>query len=296
FAFAFLTTLCRFAGGAVTTRPRRPDWVDIGPMDGSGRRETRRRRTGALRADPDGGGKGATRAPRRDELHVDRAAARIADAHLGNCHRDQLIAIGLSPRAIENWVERGRLHRQFRSVYALGHRALPPFSREMAAVMACRSDSFLSHDPAGHVWGFRPAPADGLIDVTVVGRHVRGSAGIRVHYSRELMDRDRRRHEGIPITSPARTLIDIAPSLDDRELELALHEAIATRTVTMGQVRAALSAYPRRRGTARLAQLVRAGGPLTVTHKGSEEQLYRALRAARLPRPLTNHRIGRFQA
>jgi very-short-patch-repair endonuclease len=229
-------------------------------------------------------------------LHVDRAAARIASAQLGNITRGQLLAIGVGIRAIDNWLARGRLIVQFRSVYALGHRSLPPLSREMAAVLACGKNALLSHASAAYVSGFRPQPRDAVVHVTVIGRHVRSRPGIRVHQVSRLQSRDCRTKHRIPITSPARTLIDIAPGLDDRELELAVHEAIATHKVSTNQLKAALLAYPRRRGTARLSRLANVGGPLTLTQAGSEEKLYRSLRKSGLPVPLTHHDVAGFEA
>jgi hypothetical protein len=166
----------------------------------------------------------------------------------------------------------------------------------MAAVLTCGENALLSYASAAHVWGFRPPPRDGVVHVSIVGRHVRSRPGIRAHHVSRLQCRDCRTKHRIPITSPARTLIDIASGLDDRELELAVHEAIATRTVTINQVKAALSAYPHDRGTGRLSRVVNAGGPLTVTQRGSEEKLYRSLRKAGLPAPLTHHDVGGFEA
>ncbi len=229
-------------------------------------------------------------------MHVDGVLARVAARQLGNLTRSQLVEAGVSVDAIDHWVRRGRLHSQFRGVYALGHVALPPFSREMAAVLACGDEALLSHASAAYVWGFRPPPADHVVDVTVTSGHVRRRPGIRVHLATALRTAHRTKKRGIPITSPARTLIDIAPELDARELELALHEMLATRLVSMTQVKAALEAYPRRRGTARLVGLVAHRGPTTLTHRGAEEKLFRLIRKSDLPRPLTNHRIGRFEA
>jgi very-short-patch-repair endonuclease len=106
-----------------------------------------------------------------------------------------------------------------------------------------------------------------------------------------------RRHD-IPITSPARTVLDLASSLRDaRQLELALHEAIALRLVTVPQIRAVLDRYPRRRGNARLVELARSPhAGRRVPDSGGGERLLRHLRRSGLPEPLLDFPIGRWRA
>jgi very-short-patch-repair endonuclease len=161
----------------------------------------------------------------------------------------------------------------------------------MAAVLACGPRALLSHASAAHLWGVRPPGPDQIVDVTVVGRQVRQRPGIRVHRVAELSRQDIRRRNGIPVTSPARTLVDVSSTLDERELEIAVHEALVSNLLTLGQLRAALDRYPRRRGCARLVEFARAN-PTSVTRSGGEEELHRLLRKSGLPQPHTNARIG----
>jgi very-short-patch-repair endonuclease len=260
----------------------------------AGKGANRRGDGGDVHVGSDGDDERASRRRRRAEMPVDHAVSRLASTQLGNVHRDQLLVAGVGPRAIDNWIARGRLIWRFRSVYALAHRSLPPFSLEMAAVLACGQGALLSSESAGYLWGLRPAPKSGLVDVTVVARHIRRQQGIRLHHVADLQASDITIKGGIPITSPARTLIDMAHDLDGRELELALHEGIATRLFTINRVKQALVAYPRRRGTALLAELVNSGGPSTITKPGGEEKLFQMLRRAGLVLPHTNAPIGRW--
>src|SRR5690348_13192297 len=91
--------------------------------------------------------------------------------------------------------------------------ALPLLAAELAAILACGDGALLSHHSATGVWSVRPFP-DGDVDVTVVGKETgRRRRGIRVHRTSQLQPREIVRHQGIPITSPARTLLDIAPEV-----------------------------------------------------------------------------------
>ena len=214
-----------------------------------------------------------------------------AERQLGNISRRQLRAAGLSQTAVDHWVRRGRLDLRHRGVYTLAGRALPLFSAEMAAVLAYGFNVVLSHASAAYVWGIRPEPA--CAEVSVIGRHTRNRPGIHVHRVDALAKRDIRRRHNIPLTSPARTLIDVAPSLGDRELELALHEALALNLLTLSRLRATLNDYPRRRGCAHLEELAwQSNGALT--RSGGEEALFGLIRRARLPQPLTNARVGHW--
>ncbi len=161
----------------------------------------------------------------------------------------------------------------------------------MAALLAYLPNALISHASAAHVWGIRPDP--GCAEVTIIGRHTRSRPGIRAHRVDSLASRDVRRHHNIPLTSPARTLIDVAPALDDRELELALHEAVALKLLSVSRLRAALDDYPRRRGSARLAELARQSTS-TATRSGGEETLFGLIRRSRMPQPQTNARIGQW--
>ena len=112
--------------------------------------------------------------------------------------------------------------------------------------------------------------------------------GIRVHRASGLDPRDIRRYQGIPITSPARALLDIAPDLSDRELERALDEALVRRLLSHAAINAVLNAYPNRRGVARLRALADPGRPTTETRSDGEEALLALIRRANLPAPEVN--------
>src|SRR5690348_11808271 len=152
----------------------------------------------------------------------DRRIGQIAAKQKSLITRDQLLALGVGRDMIDRALVRGRLHSRHRSIYSMVPFAvLPPLAIELAAVLACGDAALLSHHSAAAVWGFR-ASFNGDVHVTVVGGDCgRTRAGIHVHRVNELDPRDVRRYQNIPITSPARALLEIAPDLTDRQLERA---------------------------------------------------------------------------
>jgi hypothetical protein len=136
--------------------------------------------------------------------------------------RAQLLRLGLSKDAIHRRVRAGQLIRVYEGVYAVGYVREDAVARAMAAVLACGPGAVLSHHSAAALWGFRRWHA-GCIHVIAPGRHHR--RGIRAHRC-ALNPREVRRHLGIPVTSPARTLLDIRRGLSERQLIRAINDAL----------------------------------------------------------------------
>ncbi len=132
--------------------------------------------------------------------------------------------------------------------------------------------------------------------MTVVGRNCKSREGIRVHRVASLDQPDRGSKNGIPVTSPARSLLDYAASAMPAELERTVTEAYALKLVTEGQIRDAITRAPGRAGVGALrAELRRKGGP-RWTRSMAEAKLLALLRQAGLPEPLTNARAAGFEA
>ena len=151
----------------------------------------------------------------------------------------------------------------------------------MAAVLACGDHAALSHHAAAALWGFR-ARWDGPIDVTVSRGRARPRAGIAVHRSADLPVT---RHFGIPITTPARTLLDLAPLLVQHDLDRAVEEAQVRGLVKPEALTAAPHAALRRA----------ARDDASMTRSEAEARLLALIRVADLPAPLTNVRIEGFE-
>ncbi|MEA2134291.1 MAG: hypothetical protein QOC68_2200 [Solirubrobacteraceae bacterium] len=152
----------------------------------------------------------------------DAALARLAAPQHGVVTRAQLLTAGVDAKAIGYRLKVGRLHELHRGVYAVGHRPPSPHARAMAAVLACGPGAALSHRSAAALWAITP-PWRGPEDVTAPGR--RRHPGIHTHRSSTLTPDDITVHYGIVVTTPARTLKDLARVLPDHSLTRAANEA-----------------------------------------------------------------------
>jgi very-short-patch-repair endonuclease len=211
--------------------------------------------------------------------------------------RRQLLDLGLSSAAIGRVVTSRRLHPVFPGVYGvLPVDALPPLAREHAAVLAYGPDVYLSHDTAAALWNpSRPAPA-APVHITVVGRHAgKSRPGLQIHHASRLDRRDTRQHKGLPLTAPARTILDLTLSLTDRDLEQLFDEAVVTGRMRRSEVRAMLERYAGRPGTKRLAALADEDRATAWTRSDTERRLLALLRKAHLPAPEVNTQFGRFE-
>jgi very-short-patch-repair endonuclease len=218
----------------------------------------------------------------------DQAIARIAPRQGGVITHAQLVALGLSRQSIERRIANGRLHRVHRGVYLVGHAVLAD-GRRWAAVLALGEGTFVSHHSAADAYGFR-ATSSPLIHVSVRGRAGRKPhAGIRVHRPRALPDDEVTTLRGLPITTPARTILDLAAAgLRPRALETALDQAEQQRLIDFAELHELLARYPRRPGTRLLkAQLERYSGPVD-TRSRLERLVHELCDARGLPRPSEN--------
>ena len=222
----------------------------------------------------------------RDELHVrpvDRALAAVAAQQHGVIGRAQLLRLGQTPQQIGRRVAAGRLHLLHRGVYAVGHEALTQKSRWMAAVPV-GEDAVLSHRSAAALWGFRQSP---MLEATAP-RHVR-RPGITVHRATIRPD-ERITHDGIPVTTVARTLLDLAAVLPARQLERAVHEAEVARLAGPLSVHDLLTRHRGRRGAARLRAVLDEPLPLP-SRDVAWHDLDEAIARAGLPAPQRNVQI-----
>jgi hypothetical protein len=168
----------------------------------------------------------------------DLVIAALADAQHGVVSRAQLLTAGLSADDVDRRVAARRLRRIHRGVYAVGHRALRVEGRWMAATLAV--GGVLSHASAAAAWEVRRSNAS-VIDVTTrrVGRERR--AGLRIHRSGTLMPEQITTHHGIAITTPARTIVDLARTLTGRRLEEVVDHADFLGLVDFDELRDANS-------------------------------------------------------
>jgi very-short-patch-repair endonuclease len=225
---------------------------------------------------------------------VDRVAAKIAASQWGVITAQQLIACGMSRDMISTRLAAGRLRRLHRGVYAWGHDRLRPEGILIAAVLAAGPGAVLSHRSAAAHWALLET-ARAAIDVTVEakgGRARRG--GIDLHVVRRLDPRDMTIRDGIPITTPARTIVDLAASGPARQAERALEQAYVRRLLAPGALEDALS-RANGRPTSGLRGLIAAQRPSTITRSELEEAFLAIVRRVGLPDPEVNEPLHGYE-
>jgi hypothetical protein len=215
-------------------------------------------------------------------------AARAAEQH-GVVSRAQLRALGMSDAGISRALARGRLHALHRGVFAVGHTLLRREGHWMAAVLAMGGGARLSHGSAAALWDL--GRERGMrIHLTLPGTGGRRRrAGLAIHRARALRPEEVDVHRGIPVTSPARTLLDLAAILDDRGLERALDRAELLELTDYPALDALARACFGHRGAAKLRRALETHEAGTTITKGKLEELFLALcRQYGLPKPLVN--------
>ncbi len=216
--------------------------------------------------------------------------AALAGRQWGVVARRQLLALGFSEDQVKARVAAGRLHSVHRGVYAVGHRVLTWRGRFLAAGLACGPGAAVSHRSAGIVHGLLPLSSQ-AVDVSVPGRH-RGQRGLILHHPRVLAATDITVEDAIPVTTPMRTLADLAALVDAEALERVIRQAERHRLLDVR----ALDAYLRagRAGTARLRGVISRFDEGLITRSELEQRFYALTRGARLGRPLANVPVDRF--
>lgn len=206
--------------------------------------------------------------------------AEIARATHGVTTRRQLLSAGLTPKEISVRVARGSLIAVHRGVYRVGHRAPGAAATYLAAVLACGYGALLGGRAAGWWLGLE----DGEPPVPeVIARTERRVEGVRVRRCRTLGTEDAWMHRGVPVTTPARTLVDLAAMLSLDALSTAAHQAGIRYRTTPAHVSAELTKRPAARGRANLEIVI--GRRALVTLSRLERRFLRVLREAHLRRP-----------
>ena len=210
--------------------------------------------------------------------------AALADRQLGVISRVQLLALGLSGRAIMRRLERGQLHPLHRGVYAVGHRVVSGRGRWMAAVLAAGPGAVLSHRSAAGLWDLR---AGGLNRIDVTAPRERRRPGIEVHRARLAPD-EVTEVDGIPVTTVGRTLLDLAAVLPHPQIGRAVDRAEALQLTDVVPLDALLERHRGHRGTAALREPLERGIEPALTRSELEDRFLTFLDAHGLPRAEVN--------
>src|SRR3954469_833429 len=225
-------------------------------------------------------------------LPVGRRVAALATRQHGVVAARQLAALGLAQQTIADWVATGRLHRVHRGVYAVGHSVLPVRGHWTAAGLAAGPGAALSYASAAAFWDLRRTGAT-VIDVTVPGRSGRTKRpGLRLHRPRTLLPVEVTKRDGIRVTTPARTILDLA-AIRHLRLERLLDQAEVLELTDYPALDTIARAHPGHPGAARLRRLLGEDEAGPTLKRSDLERLFLAIcKAAELPAPSVNHPVG----
>jgi very-short-patch-repair endonuclease len=225
---------------------------------------------------------------------ADPVIATIAGRQHGVVARWQLLDAGLTARQIKLRLRSGRLHQVHRGVYLVGHAVPTAHGRDMPALLACGSRAVLSHRSAAALWQLLPYPASAQACVTVPLE--RSDARPRIVIHRAAIPRaDVRRRERMPLTSPPRTILDLAAELGPEDLERLVAEGEYRRLASADELRDQLERTRGKRGNAGLRLVLDLPGGPSRTRSPTERRMLRLLRQAGLTGYELNRRIHGFE-
>lgn len=222
-----------------------------------------------------------------------QALAALADRQHGVVSIRQLRRIGYSHRSVRHAVAVGRLHRLHHGVYAVGYTNLSLQGRCLAAVLASGPRALLSHYSAGWLLGLvaiRPFP----VHVTTPIPRKRRDA-IRIHHSRTLIDADRALEEGIPVTSVARTALDLAAVVRFRTLRRLVRRSEELEVFDLADFRSVLARNGGHRGAFPLERALAIYEPPRLTRSELERELLRLLERAGVSTPSTAFNVAGYE-
>jgi very-short-patch-repair endonuclease len=216
--------------------------------------------------------------------------ARIAGRQHGVVTSRQLAAIGIRGTAVKRRVAGGRLVRLYPGVFAVGHVQRTRETRWIAAVMACGQGAVLSHLDAAALWQIYESRG-GSIHVTSMSRSGRKLPGIWGHRTRSLDPADVTLKDGIPVTTVARTIIDLTDILDSDRVLRAIREAEYLRLLDLDTLIAAVQRAHGRHNLGVLNTALARHRPGQIVREELEHSFLELVHAAGLPEPQTNVRI-----
>jgi very-short-patch-repair endonuclease len=222
----------------------------------------------------------------------DDLIARFGERQHGVVTRTQLIGAGVTGSMIQTRLRAGRLRQVHRGVYLLGRlhgRLEPKRARMMAAVLAAGKGTVLSHTSAASLWDMvhRPAVDHRSIHITVPSDRRRRLPGIRVHRS-ALGHHERAVRDRVPVTTPARTLIDLSTVATEHEVNRAAARAERLGLITSTELAALSDRYRGRAGTPRLRAALGADGGAILTRSEAEERFLALIDRGGLRKPEAN--------
>jgi very-short-patch-repair endonuclease len=227
--------------------------------------------------------------------HSGRAARlwSLAERQHGVISRAQLLDLGFHPQAIKHRIAKGRLHPLARGVYAVGRPQVTRHGRWMAAVLSCGPDAALSHGSAAALWEIGGERL-GRTEVSVRAPSPRRRSGIVVHRRAQLNSTELAARDGIPVTAPVRTLVDIATYLGHNRLEAAINEADKRGLTNPEELRSAVGNLSGQRGVGAVREVLDRR-TFALTDSELERRFLPIVRQAGLPVPRTQCAVNGFR-
>jgi very-short-patch-repair endonuclease len=182
----------------------------------------------------------------------------VAERQYGVITRAQLRAVDLTDRQIDLRLASGALEIMHPGVYRVAGSYPSARQRAMAACLWCGDDAMLSHFTGAHLFHM-PTPGCDITDVTVPPTVRRRHEQIRLHRSATIERHDRFQVDGLPCTSPTRTMVDLAAHLDGEQLEHCFEWSRRHGLTTKTRLERAIDTAcgPGRPGTVALRELLR---------------------------------------
>jgi very-short-patch-repair endonuclease len=224
----------------------------------------------------------------------DSRISAIATVQRGRVARRQLLAAGVTADMIRSRLKTGYLIRVHDGVYVVAHLAPIELGDETAALLAVGDDSCVSHLTAAVTHDIIVVPVGTPIHVTTPHARMNRS-GIVVHRSQTLTPVDVTVHEGLPITSVARTLLDIAELSPMRDIERAVDEALGRKLATLGEIQDVIVRSNGRKGAGILKRFVEWRTNNSGSRTKWERMAARAFRTANFPPFEQNVRFVGFE-
>ena len=234
-----------------------------------------------------------------------RTVLSLSTAQHGVASRVQLLGLGLTSSAITYRIRRRRLHVLFPGVYAVGRPDLTLQGWMLAAAFACGAGAVLSHESAAILWGLIESPPwatfssramrpSGPFELSVSPPRTVARPGLIVHRRRALGPLDVSEHDGIPLTSPVRTLVDLAARESAETVERAINRADKRGVATPDRLVLELARLPLGPGVALLRALLDRDR-LILTDSVLEQRFLPIAHRAGLGPPKTQQRVSGYR-
>lgn len=224
----------------------------------------------------------------------DRGIFDVLGQQHGVISRPQLLGLGVSPRTIDRWVAAGKLVGLHPGVYRSPTAPITDTQRLWAALVAAGEEAAVSHRSAAHIWSLRGVQAH-VPEISVIHERPR-LPDCHLHRMRNLLEPDVvRLEDGMPVTSVARTILDLGAVIHPDQVARAAIDALHRRIVRWDQLADVLAREGRRgrAGTAPLRRFMTQEEPgVAALESELEVRFWEIVRASGLPLPVRQHALA----